>query len=288
MHSSESFESESVSLTRGIEIWVSQGHLSLLLGSANFGGVLALLYEASRLAKASGIQKILFFSGKKLTWLTSLSNRFEQSAVQEWPSYPTHIDGLGDYSPHSTLRLAKEATLVGVVDTPSVWNSDIVHEVNRFIEAEEHRSPILFATKFSVNNPELGDFCRENWTQVLKRLAISRPIMVLGSDPDRQAFSGLEVIFLDDHLTFAAQIELASRNTFPLIGDASGFFSAAIWQSRPYLCFKDLDYDAHEMREEHNGVDKLKVACPHQLLIRSAPKSAIIDLFLREAGYARA
>lgn len=279
-------KNEPIPLSRGIEKWVGQGSLSLSLAGANFGGTLALLYEALRLSEVNGIQQIRYFLGKEWSLLDNLSRKFDRLGVPEWPSYPTHIEGMNSCASHSTLRLAKEASLTAVFEAPSVWSHRVLDEVKRFIDAETQRGAILFATKFSTNDRELGVFNAEKWARVLDRLSASYTVMVLGTVPDRQAFSGLDVVFLADFLTTAAQIELAARDTYPLIGDASGFFSAGIWHNRPYLCFKDPDYDASEMREEHDGVDQLKVASSNQLLIRGFPSDVVVDRFLQEAGYA--
>lgn len=276
-----------VPLTRGVETWAEQGHLDLNLDGANFGGSLALLFEASRLSTSFNIHTVRYLSIQERSWFGGLSSRFERVQEISWPSYPDHIVGLSSVDAHSTLRLANEPLLSSTPIGSSIWSQSIFEEVERFIKSESSQNPILFATKFTMDKPKVGDFSFQHWSGILEALSISRSIFVLGSDPHRQAFGDLQVVFLEDRLSMSAQIELASREVFPLIGDASGFFSAGIWHSRPYLCFKDPQYDVAEMEREHNGAMALNVAGSAQYLVRGRPSIAAVRQFLEEAAYAR-
>lgn len=287
MNSEESTDRDSVPFELAKCIWVESGALPVSLSGASFGGTLSLLYEASRIAEALGIPKILFSSCGTQAWFQSLAKKFEYSTHVMRPSYPSDLNEMSMFPSHSTLRLLNYPELFSRQSEESIWSDSVIEETSRFLGSIVSSKAVLFATKFQNGMRRLGDFPHEQWVPILQRLAETHNIFILGSNPTRDPFAKLRVTFLADRISLAAQVELVSSSTLPLIGDASGFFSASIWHRGAYLCFKDPRYDFAEMELEHNGMTALHVGGSSQYLVRDLPSIVWVNRFLKEAKLAR-
>lgn len=283
MNSRNTPNSEAVSFELVTHEWVDSGLLPVSLSRAGFGGSLSLLYEANRISEALGVPKVSVSASRRQTWLQLLAAKFEFSPDKKWPSYPSDVYGLEGLQAHSTLRLLSYPGLLSFRDEESIWSDTVIEETALFLNSILGRKTVLFATKFQVGKPKLGDFPQDQWLPILRELTNHYNVLVLGSSPTRKSFGDVGVVFLEDLLSLPAQVELVSNQSLPLIGDASGFFSPAIWHRGAYLCFKDPNYDEVEMRDEHAGGNQLLVGSGTQYLIRKQPTLNAVHDFLSEA-----
>lgn len=274
-----------VSFDRAKRIWVESGVLPVVLSSAGFGGALSLLCEANRISEALEIPEVLVISSSASTWLHALASKFEISRHARWPSYPWDVNEVNSFHAHSTLRLLRCPELNAFPGENSIWSESVIDDAAIFMDSVVVGKTVLFATKFQEGKRRVGDFPHEQWMPILRQLTQSYKVLVLGSNPTREFFEDLKVVFLADTLSLPAQAQLVSSQTIPLIGDASGFFSAAIWHRGAYLCFKDPNYDEAEMMEEHGGENQLHVGSGAQYLIRNQPTLEVVNEFLRKANH---
>jgi|GEM_PF-2008403 len=268
-----------------VNSWQENGSIPIDLRGVTLGGALAVLYEAYSWAKAQSIPLVEVRFGDKYAWLKSrLNSTFIETGRDSPLVYPSVIESFSRFAAHSTLRyLSQRGEYLSNLST-DIWDVFTVENVDKFLSANLSKSTILLSFRFQQKTPSLGDFDSMLWRPIIDRLANSHKLLVLGTEIPRGEFTGETISFAEDSLDLAQQIELISRDIFPLIGDANGLFTARIWSEIPYLCFKNQDYDNAEMLQEHDGHDRLWIGHSRQKLIRGLASTKIIEKYLQEVA----